>query len=245
MNIRYLLFTASQRQQVMFTHPDYSFKDVAVELGTRWKDLSDQDKIPFQTQAQADKVRYIKAIAAYEKKKRTDGNLIEDGGFDSDDEAEMPVKKSRKVKDKNAPKGVLTAYILYSNTQRQLIKNEHPDYSFTDTASELGVRWRSLSDKEKIPFQKLAEADKVRYISEMAYYVKSQNNSDGDYNEDGDVAVNDNCDDDCNDDCNDNDSKSYIIDKPTDTIPTTVGVGSVLLLAAPTPYNMTSDTINV
>lgn len=85
-----------------------------------------------------------------------------------------PSKKAKKVKDKNAPKKNLSGFFFFSASQRKIIKEEHPEFAITDIARELGVRWKALSEEDKIPYQKQADEDKIRYATENAAYTKTK-----------------------------------------------------------------------
>ena len=43
--------------------------------------------------------------------------------------------------------------------------------SIGDVAKKIGVEWAKLSNKEKAPYQKQADADKVRAQKELAKYT--------------------------------------------------------------------------
>ena len=58
-------------------------------------------------------------------------------------------------------KGRISGYISFSNTNRQSVKDENPDFSFTEVGKELGKRWRELSDAEKAVWVNKAEAHNV------------------------------------------------------------------------------------
>jgi structure-specific recognition protein 1 len=107
---------------------------------------------------------------------------------------EETIKKVKKVKDKNAPRGSLTAYNFFCNEQRQVIKDEHPDFSFSDISIECGARWKALSEEKKIPFQKLADGDKIRYKTEMNAYktILLADGEDKDNNEDNEDNIDNN-----------------------------------------------------
>ena len=76
--------------------------------------------------------------------------------------------KVKKVKDPNAPKRALSAYMFFAKAERPNILKKHPNYSVTDVAKELGVRWKTIKDKSK--YQKEAAKDKARYEAEMKKY---------------------------------------------------------------------------
>jgi hypothetical protein len=165
----YNFFCNEHRQVIKDEHPDFSFSDISTELGTRWKLISEQDKVSFQKQSDEDKIRYKTEMNAYKPKALSEIHNNNNNNNEMISSGEV-IKKTKKVKDKNAPRGGLTAYNFFCATQRQAIKDEHPDYSFTDNATELSIRWKALSEEDKIPFQKQADGDKIRYKTEMNAY---------------------------------------------------------------------------
>ena len=76
--------------------------------------------------------------------------------------------KAKKVKDPNAPKRPLSAYMFFAKAERPNILKKHPNYSVTDVAKELGVRWKTIKDKSK--YEKEAAKDKARYEAAMKKY---------------------------------------------------------------------------
>ena len=74
-----------------------------------------------------------------------------------------PKKKPVKVKDPNAPKRNLTPYFLFTNEERAKVKEANPDFGVTDVAKELGRRWSEMDAIAKSKYEKMAEADKLRY----------------------------------------------------------------------------------
>ncbi|KAI9905731.1 hypothetical protein PsorP6_013432 [Peronosclerospora sorghi] len=80
-------------------------------------------------------------------------------------------RKPRKKKDKNAPKRALSAFMFFSNDIRDTVKKEMPELNFTEVSSEIGRRWKSISDEDRRPYDELAAADKRRYLEEKEDYV--------------------------------------------------------------------------
>jgi len=78
--------------------------------------------------------------------------------------------KVKRKKDPNAPKRGLSAYMFFANENRDKVHKENPGIKFGEVGKLLGERWKSLTDKEKIPFETKAKADKERYESEKARY---------------------------------------------------------------------------
>lgn len=87
---------------------------------------------------------------------------------------DMPVSgKPKKVKDPNAPKKGMSAFMLFSNDQRNAIKTKNPEATFGEIGRKVGEAWRGLTDKQRSVYTKKAELDKKRYESDMSTYVAS------------------------------------------------------------------------
>ena len=90
---------------------------------------------------------------------------------------ELPVSvgmKAKKVKDPNAPKKGMSAFMLFSNEHRNKIKADNLEASFGEIGRKVGEAWKALSDKQKQTYVKKAEADKKRYESELQTYTDAQ-----------------------------------------------------------------------
>jgi len=81
------------------------------------------------------------------------------------------MRKQRKKKDKNAPKRALSAFMFFSNDIRDTVKREMPELEFLQISSEIGKRWKAITDEDRRPYDELAAADKKRYIEEKEDYV--------------------------------------------------------------------------
>lgn len=84
---------------------------------------------------------------------------------------DAPMRKQRKKKDKNAPKRALSAFMFFSNDIRDTVKREMPELAFLEISSEIGRRWKEISEEERRPYDELAAADKKRYAEEKEDYV--------------------------------------------------------------------------
>jgi len=185
----FLFFTASLRPEL--TEKGLSVPEIAKECGKRWKELSDEDKQPFQDDGEKDKARYHEEQATYlasdaylasdfAKKKEEGGNTVEPS----------PAKKQtkKKKKDKNAPKGAMSAYMLFCADQRAKLKEEHPDWGLPEMGKALGAAWGLLDDAAKEPFKALAATDKERHTSEMAAYKQKKKDAGEESTEDDEPA---------------------------------------------------------
>jgi hypothetical protein len=81
-------------------------------------------------------------------------------------------KKTKKPKD--APKGALSAYILFGKEVRDQIKEDEPDFDSKEIMREQGRRWAKLKDENQEEIDRLnllAKKDKIRYNKEMENYT--------------------------------------------------------------------------
>ncbi|KAL3785715.1 hypothetical protein ACHAW5_004543 [Stephanodiscus triporus] len=100
----------------------------------------------------------------------------EDEDLDSvseEEEAPQKAKKQRKKKgkkDPNKPKRNMSAFFLYSNANRDRVKEENPEAKFGDIAKIMSVEFKEMSASERAKWDKLAVADKERYQAAMEDY---------------------------------------------------------------------------
>ena len=157
----YIIFCADERPKVKEEEPGMETKKIAAELGKRWKELKedDEEKVKeYQKMAEADKVRFKTEMENY-----VPGEEVEKGN-----------KKTKKTKDKNAPNGAKSAYILFCSDERPQVKEDMPNIDSKEVLAELGKRWKALKDNDEDrynEFQVMAEKDKVRFKNEMKNYV--------------------------------------------------------------------------
>lgn len=64
----------------------------------------------------------------------------------------------------------MSAYMFFANENRDVVRAEHPDITFGQVGKLLGERWKALSEKDRVPYEAKAAADKKRYEQEKAAY---------------------------------------------------------------------------
>ncbi|KAL1200842.1 FACT complex subunit SSRP1 [Cardamine amara subsp. amara] len=90
------------------------------------------------------------------------------------EEGSSKKKKQKKKKDPNAPKGVMSSFMFFSQMERDNIKKTHPGIAFGEVGKVLGDKWRQLSAEEKEPYEAKAKVDKKRYKDEISDYKNPQ-----------------------------------------------------------------------
>ncbi|PAA58906.1 hypothetical protein BOX15_Mlig025073g1, partial [Macrostomum lignano] len=77
------------------------------------------------------------------------------------------------VKDKNKPKGAMTAYACFVQVIREEHRKKHPDETvvFSEFSKKCAEKWKTMNPKEKKRFEDMAARDKERHNREMEDYV--------------------------------------------------------------------------
>jgi len=101
----FMFFCSASRPAMKEANPDWGIPEMGKALGAKWKELSDEEKQPFNDQAAADKTRAETEKAAYKLKRA-------EAGEESSEEERAPKKqktsspkKAREPKAPKAPKG--------------------------------------------------------------------------------------------------------------------------------------------
>jgi len=79
--------------------------------------------------------------------------------------------KSKSQRDPCAPKRNLSAYLLYQNAMRNTFKDQNPGMTFGQLAKYTSAMYAEMTPEEKEQWNQRAEADKTRFLLEMASYV--------------------------------------------------------------------------
>jgi high mobility group protein B2 len=77
----------------------------------------------------------------------------------------------RPARDPGAPKRNMSAYLLYQNAMREQFKALNPGMTFGQLAKYTSAMYSELPPSEKEAWVARAEADKARYLHELASYV--------------------------------------------------------------------------
>mmetsp|Transcript_31935 Transcript_31935/g.42284 ORF Transcript_31935/g.42284 Transcript_31935/m.42284 type:complete len:172 (+) Transcript_31935:114-629(+) len=114
----YFLFMNAKRPETKAADPSLTFGTLTKKLTEMWKGLSDEDRKEWEDKAREDKERY---------------------------QAEMEAKglatKVKKV-DEGQPKKALSAFMLYSATAREKLKDEN--LKQTEILKRIGQLWKEL-----------------------------------------------------------------------------------------------------
>lgn len=150
----FLLFSQDNRKRIVANNPKATFGQVGKLLGEAWTSTPDNKKKQYQIEAARLKVKYDKEMENYQPESETGSEYSDYSGSDyteSDSDSEQmkrPARKSvKKTNDK--PKRTPSAFILFSQDNREKIKAKNPNATFGQLGKLLGEAWANASDSTK------------------------------------------------------------------------------------------------
>jgi len=179
----YLLYTQEQRPFVKADMEKSGEKvkvtEIMKALAAKWKALTEREKEPYEKKAKAEKERYEIEMKSY----RPAESSSEDSS-DSDSKGKKrrggrnAGTKKKPKKDPNAPKRPMTAYLIYSNENREKLKQElkksNPEAKVTEVVKILAERWKNESEEVKKKYQNKAAIEKEKYTVELEAYNRNK-----------------------------------------------------------------------
>jgi hypothetical protein len=188
----YMFFCQDMRPVLKKDKPELKGKEIALELGKRWKALSDKQKAPYIAKAGEDKARYeaekatlsdsdtkpeAKTVKKGKPETKNDKPAPKKGKQAEESKPETkndkPAPKKGKQADKPAPKNqkgkkVATntpGYKTFCEEVRDEIQAEHPDFNSKKVNAELVTRWSALSDNDRESYELEAQADDASEVA--------------------------------------------------------------------------------
>jgi hypothetical protein len=139
------------RESIQKEHTDWSSALILKELGSKWKNLSDEEREPFNVLA-------IKEKEEFKEYKKANPSL------DSNYNYEQVLKRPK------------SSYMHFSNDVdiREGVKNAHPECKVTQIASHLGSLWNKMSADEKKIWEGKAILEKQELLDNPIYKTKKK-----------------------------------------------------------------------
>ena len=141
-------FTAKQPEIKERLGTAASVGAISKESAQMWKNLTPEEKSHWDDVAAKDKERYEAEKEAYT--------------------GPWQVSNKRQKKDKGSPKRPMSAFLHFSQTRRQAVKDDHPNMRNPEISRALGEVWRGMSQEEKRPFVEREKVEREKYKVAMA-----------------------------------------------------------------------------
>jgi len=94
----FIFFSLDFRSIIKEQNPEFSFAQLARELGSRWKKMKPQDKKKYDDSALKDKKRYEKEKKDYEAKKKQEAGEEEENDDQQEDDQEEEEQEGKDAK---------------------------------------------------------------------------------------------------------------------------------------------------
>ncbi|ESW32142.1 hypothetical protein PHAVU_002G296700 [Phaseolus vulgaris] len=179
----YILWMKDQWNEIKKTNPEAEFKETSNMLGAKWKTVSAEEKKPYEEKYHTEKEAYLQVIAKEkreseamrlfdeEQKHRTAMELLEQY-MQFKQEAEKETKKNKKEKDPLKPKHPMSAYFLFTNDRRAALVAENKN--FLEVPKITAEEWKSMTEKQRRPYEEMAKKNKEKYALEMEAYKQKK-----------------------------------------------------------------------
>lgn len=147
----YTFFVQKCRDEHRKANPNENanFSEFSKKCAEKWKTMTESEKSKFAAQAEIDKQRFEREMAAYQPGEK---------------------RGKKRKKDPLAPKRPLSAFFHYCKEERPKLKALNPSLSVGDIAKELGERWNHTAPGDKLIYEEAAQRDKERYEKEMTEF---------------------------------------------------------------------------
>ncbi|GMY30496.1 high mobility group B protein 6-like [Fagus crenata] len=194
----FFLFTNERRTALVAENK--SCLEVAKITGEEWKNMTEEQKGPYEEMAKKNKEKHLQEMEAYKqkkdeeaaslrkeedeqmklqkqealqllKKKEKTENIIKK--TKEDRQKKKQLKEDKKISDPNKPKRPASSFILFSKDTRKSLLEERQGINNSTLSALISVKWKELSEEEKKAWNdKAAEAMQV-YKKELDEYNKS------------------------------------------------------------------------
>jgi hypothetical protein len=119
-----------------------------------WRALTSGERAEWEEVARRDKLRFVTEKAVYK------------GPWEQ--------KKRRAKKHPDAPRRPMSAFLMYSQTRRKVVKKDNPDMSNTDVSRLLGEMWRNGSVADLAPYVDVEKRERADYKERIKTWKDKQ-----------------------------------------------------------------------
>lgn len=158
----YFRYVATIRAEVKIATGLNGIK-LAPHLAARWKEVTPEEKAPFQAPIKAEMEEWKKKVKAYKKTRE----------YYDFQESSTKKKYKKQPKDKNAPKRAMTSFFLYAGSVRAQVVEEIGRSDVSKVGKKIGEMWKLLSAEEKAGWIAKQKIKKEEYNVLLEEYQKT------------------------------------------------------------------------
>lgn len=163
----YMSWAKDNRAKIVKANSDAGVTEITKILGQEWKGIKASEKKKYTDAYTKAKSKYDKLMNAYKLSGAYKEHIEKLEAFKLH-QTRKPFKK-----DPNAPKRAASAYLLFTNAERENVMKKNKDVKITEVMKLLGAAWKELSAAKKATWEKKAVKAKETYAKDLEKYEKS------------------------------------------------------------------------
>ncbi|ORX84413.1 HMG-box [Basidiobolus meristosporus CBS 931.73] len=172
----YLLFNKEMRHKLLETNPNMSVAEISKEIGDRWKNLNEEERNRYFTEAQTIKRDFLVTNPdfVYTRRSKAEIEARKKRGMEEEDAAltrDPRGRKKKKQKNPTAPKHPMSGFLFYLAAVRPQVAEQYPGSTVGPISKIIASQWNSMSPEKRLPWEQKASEDKARYAREMEEYL--------------------------------------------------------------------------
>ncbi|XP_057421825.1 high mobility group B protein 6-like [Lotus japonicus] len=190
----YFLFTNERRAALLAEN--MKVLEVPKVTAEEWKNMTEEQKRPYEEMAKKNKENYALEMEAYKQKKDEEAaNLMKEEEehmklqkqealqlLKKKEKTEIIIKKTKqkkkqnkedKISDPNRPKRPPSSFLIFRNEARKSLQEERPGVSNPTLNALVSLKWKELSEEEKQLWNGKASEAMEAYKKELEEYNKS------------------------------------------------------------------------
>ncbi|GAX14892.1 hypothetical protein FisN_29Lh108 [Fistulifera solaris] len=127
--------------------------NIAKMVSTEWREMSQVDRAAWNEKSRIDKERYDHEMQIYNHARKL---------------------SKTKVKDPNAPRRPMSAFLAFSNKRRASLKREHPTATNADLSKMLSKAWKEISPEMKQEYIQEEAELRAKYKTDAVVWRKKK-----------------------------------------------------------------------
>jgi len=159
------------------THPNLKTTEIMKQLSSKWNMLSDNQKTQFVTAYEKEKVMYESKVAKIPQA------VLDEASNESAKKRLTKLKNTAQTELKelltslNKPSKPMNSYALYVSSQfkAKADKGVQDSSKTTDSMKSIAASWKLLTDQQKMPFTRKAEAAAEKYKKDLVTWTNKMN----------------------------------------------------------------------
>ncbi|KAM1535955.1 hypothetical protein FF1_014845 [Malus domestica] len=157
--------------------------EIAKITGEEWKNMAEEQKLPYEEMTRKNKEKYIQEMEAYKEMKEEEASNLKKEKHEvlqllkkkekTENIVKEEQKKKKKKEEKKKPKRPASSYLLFSKEARKALLEERPGTNSTTITAMISLKWKEMKEEEKKVWNENAAEAMEAYKKEVLEHNKS------------------------------------------------------------------------